>query len=80
MDTSGKGHTGAVMAVAWSPRGDSIASAGADTTVQVWDANTGKTAFVYRGHSDAVFAVAWSPDSKRVASAGADGSIQIWSS
>ena len=36
------GHEGAVTAVAWSPHGDHIASAGTtDSSVQVWDANTG---------------------------------------
>jgi eukaryotic-like serine/threonine-protein kinase len=37
-----RGHDGSVTAVAWSPHGDLIASAGTvDDTVQVWDANTG---------------------------------------
>src|SRR6266480_7915452 len=35
------GHSGSVIAVAWSPFGDLIASAGTlDDTVQIWDANT----------------------------------------
>src|SRR6266436_3171037 len=37
-----RGHDGAVTAVAWSPQGQHIASAGTlDRSVQVWDANTG---------------------------------------
>ena len=32
------GHTNPVIAVAWSPNGTSIASAGYDHTVQVWSA------------------------------------------
>src|SRR2546429_4791218 len=36
------GHAGSVTAVSWSPHGQYIASAGTfDSSVQVWDANTG---------------------------------------
>src|SRR6266702_1446958 len=62
------GHTARVFAVAWSPDGRHIASAGEDQTVQIWDATTGRTILTYRGHSDIVTTVAWSPDGKRIAS------------
>jgi eukaryotic-like serine/threonine-protein kinase len=42
-----RGHDGAVTAVAWSPQGQHIASAGAlDLSVQVWDANTGNIVLI----------------------------------
>src|SRR5579884_2572818 len=37
------GHSAAVNAVAWSPDGKEIASGSSDSTVQVWDAASGKT-------------------------------------
>ncbi len=44
-----RGHEGAVTAVAWSPHGDHIASAGTtDSSVQVWDANTGNISWFLR--------------------------------
>ena len=42
-----RGHDGSVTAVAWSPDGQRIASAGTlDSSVQVWDANTGNLVLV----------------------------------
>ena len=53
-------------AVAWSPDGQRIASGSTDEGVQLWDAVTGNTIFIYRGHTSSVKAVAWSPDGRRI--------------
>jgi WD40 repeat protein len=71
-------HPKWVHAVAWSPGGEQIASAGDDQTIRVWDALTGDNAFIYHNHSDVVYAVAWSPDGKRIASASGDHTVQVW--
>jgi len=76
--TQYRGHTQAVTAVAWSPDGKHIASGSYDCTVQVWDALTGRNAFIYRGHTLYVYAVAWSPDGRRIASASYDRTAQVW--
>lgn len=36
-----RGHLSAVFCVAWSPRGDLVASGGMDETVRVWDVQKG---------------------------------------
>ena len=71
-------HSSAIRALAWSPDGDTLASAGEDQQVHIWQAATGKPVFTYQNHTRTVNALAWSPDSQRLASAGNDHSVQIW--
>jgi len=72
------GHSAEVRAVAWSPDGKRIASAGSDNTVQIWNAVDGGLVFTYQGHSAVVDAVAWSPDGKRIAYAdGYSGYVEV---
>jgi NB-ARC domain/TIR domain/WD domain, G-beta repeat len=74
------GHTGGVVAVAWSSDGTRLASASSDGTVRVWDSASGTQLCSLSGHTGWVVAVAWSSDGTRLASASSDGTVRVWDS
>ncbi|MGZ8906989.1 MAG: DUF4082 domain-containing protein, partial [Methylobacter sp.] len=65
-------------AVAVSPDGSLIATAGEETRVFLFDAVAGKLKNILTGHVDFVNGLAFSPDGKFLASAGAEGRILLW--
>jgi RNA polymerase sigma factor (sigma-70 family) len=78
-----KGHTGAVNAVAFSPNGQRVATAGADQTARIWDAATGKEVRAFNGHTLPVAGVAWEADGEHLITvagkfAGAGGEVRRW--
>ena len=62
------GHTGWVRSVAYSPDGTKIVSGAGDTTVKIWDANTGQCLKTLTGHTEQVRSVAYSPDGTKIVS------------
>jgi WD40 repeat protein len=72
-----RGQQEFVQAVAFSPVGVSVATAGVDMTARVWNAATGKEErkLVHPGR---VYCVAFSPDGHLLAAGDSDQNVSIW--
>ena len=66
-----------VTDVAFSPDGQSAATADEQGTARVWDVAS-RTSIALRGHVAAVNSVSFSPNGQLVVTAGADGTARVW--
>ena len=71
------GHTGGVVAIALSSDGKQCFSASHDSTVRVWNTETGKELICFHGPLGAAGAAAVSPDGTRAVSGG-ERTIELW--
>jgi len=75
------GHTREVRAVAISPKGKLVASAGADSTIRLWDLHTANSLAVFAGdagHQMNVSCVQFSPDGRYLLSTSNDKTAKLW--
>jgi dipeptidyl aminopeptidase/acylaminoacyl peptidase len=67
-----------VFAVAFSPDGARVATAGADRAIRVYETGSGKLLVQIEDHADWIFDIAFSPDGKRLASASRDKTAKVF--
>ena len=73
-----RGHTGQILAAAFSPGDAMIATAGEDRTIRIWDVATGAQLGVLEGgHDRTIRALRWRPDGTLV-SVASDRAISLW--
>lgn len=70
-------HDTAVVCVAWSPDGKTLASGtyAIDSSLCLWNAESGKQLRALGGHTDSIRSLAWSPDGQSLASGSHDSTI-----
>src|SRR5262249_42142586 len=72
------GSVGAVLPLAASPDGSTLASGGQDDSVCVWEVSTGAVRSLLRGHDKPVRGVRFGPDGKTLFTASEDGLLKVW--
>jgi len=71
-------HSGPVMALAFSPDGQTLASGAEDGLVAVWDLGTERMRQAFVGHAAPVVSISFSPDGRVLASGALDGAVLLW--
>ncbi len=72
------GHTDTIWSLAINPNSRSLASGSGDTTIKLWNLQTGELIHTLSRGSDTVWSIAASPDGQTLASGSGDKRIKIW--
>ena len=72
------GHRDIVWWSVFSPDGSRIATASADGTAKVWDANTGEELFTLTGHTGGIYCIAFSPNGTLLVTGSVDTTARLW--
>ena len=72
------GHVGRLAKVKYHPSGASIATAGYDKTIRLWDANTSQEIFCQEAHSRPSYDCTFNDDGSLLFSTGLDAYARMW--
>ncbi len=64
--------------IAFSPKGDILATGSVERVVKLWDIRTGECLATLEGHEYPVLALAFSPDGNKLVSGSGDTTLMIW--
>jgi WD40 repeat protein len=78
LERSLTGHASFVNSMAINRDGKTLVSGSADSTIKIWDMETGEVLRTLTGHTGYVNALDISPNGQTLASGDADGNLKIW--
>lgn len=82
VDTDGpqdrQSQWGRILAVAASPDGRTIAAAGMDSIVYLWELPAGRLVRMLKGHAQEITCLTFSPDGTLIASGSEDRFVNVW--
>jgi WD40 repeat protein len=74
-----RGHQGRIMALAYRPDGQRLATAGQDRCIRIWDTANGRVQLTIKeAHGKPITSLDYSPSNHLLASGSDDGTIKIW--
>ncbi|WP_158233393.1 caspase family protein [Reichenbachiella sp. 5M10] len=73
-----RGHEAPIIAAAFNPGGELLATGSEDQTVILWEVATGRQLRTFSGHSRAVTTLDFHPKDEKIATAGDDKSLIVW--
>ena len=73
-----QGHTKTIKAISYSADGKSLATAGEDQTILVWNTSDYSRQYTLIGHVNTVSGLGWASSGNTIHSASMDGSIKEW--
>ena len=71
-------HEAPVYALAFSPDGTKLASAGADQSIAIWNTETWTLSLRIKSDSAAIHALSFSPDGSILAAGSDNGTVHVW--
>src|SRR5260370_33333312 len=73
-----RGHSHDISCIEFTNDGLALVSGSYDSTVKVWDTQTGQASSTLAGHRNSILAVALTRDGKTLASGSSDQSVKLW--
>ncbi len=67
-----------ITALAFGPDGKTLAAAGDNAVVRLWNTEKGKEIRTLEGHDSAVYGLAFSPDGRMLATGSFDKTVRLW--